>query len=51
MRQKIVAGNWKMNNDLDESNSLVKKVAKSIKKNKLTDVYNFSKFIFLYLVK
>ena len=35
MRQKIVAGNWKMNNNLDESKSLVKKVAKSIKKNKL----------------
>jgi triosephosphate isomerase len=35
MRQKIVAGNWKMNNNLDESKSLVKKVAKSVKKNKL----------------
>ena len=35
MRQKIVAGNWKMNNDLDESKSLVKKIAKSIKKKSL----------------
>ena len=35
MRAKIVAGNWKMNNDLDESKSLVKKIAKSIKKQSL----------------
>lgn len=35
MRAKIVAGNWKMNNDLDESKSLVKKIAKSIKKQTL----------------
>ena len=35
MREKIVAGNWKMNNDLDESKSLVKKIAKSIKKKSL----------------
>ncbi len=35
MRAKIVAGNWKMNNDLDESKSLVKKIAKSIKKQPL----------------
>ncbi len=35
MRAKIVAGNWKMNNDLDESKSLVKKIAKSIKKQAL----------------
>ena len=35
MRTKIVAGNWKMNNDLDASKSLVKKVAKSIKKKSL----------------
>ena len=35
MRQKIVAGNWKMNNDLGESKSLVKKIAKSIKKKSL----------------
>ena len=35
MRQKIVAGNWKMNNDLGESKTLVKKIAKSIKKKSL----------------
>jgi triosephosphate isomerase len=35
MRAKIVAGNWKMNNDLDESKFLVKKIAKSIKKQSL----------------
>jgi len=35
MRAKIVAGNWKMNNDLDESKSLVKNIAKSIKKQPL----------------
>lgn len=35
MRAKIVAGNWKMNNDLEESKSLVKKIAKSIKKQSL----------------
>ena len=32
MRAKIVAGNWKMNNDLDESLSLAKKISKSVKK-------------------
>lgn len=37
MRAKIVAGNWKMNNDLEESKSLVKKVAKSIKKKSLNN--------------
>ena len=35
MRAKIVAGNWKMNNDVNESKSLVKKIAKSIKKQPL----------------
>ena len=37
MRAKIVAGNWKMNNDLDESKSLVKKISKSIKKQQLNN--------------
>tara|TARA_B110000240_G_scaffold134126_1_gene148857 strand:+ start:1194 stop:1331 length:138 start_codon:yes stop_codon:yes gene_type:complete len=27
-RKKIVAGNWKMNNDLNESNSLIKDLLK-----------------------
>ncbi|MDV7185981.1 triose-phosphate isomerase [Lutibacter sp. TH_r2] len=35
MRTKIVAGNWKMNNDLDASKKLVKKVAKKVKGKKL----------------
>ncbi|WP_298782371.1 triose-phosphate isomerase [uncultured Polaribacter sp.] len=32
MRQKIVAGNWKMNNDKSETKSLIKGLNKSIKK-------------------
>lgn len=32
MRQKIVAGNWKMNNDQDETKALIKGIKKSIKK-------------------
>lgn len=32
MRQKIVAGNWKMNNNLEETKSLVKEIKKSIKR-------------------
>jgi triosephosphate isomerase len=35
MRTKIVAGNWKMNNDLKASKSLTKKIIKSIKKTAL----------------
>ena len=35
MRKQIVAGNWKMNNDLDASKSLVKKVIKKVKKTTL----------------
>ena len=35
MRKQIVAGNWKMNNDLDASKSLVKKVIKQLKKESL----------------
>lgn len=32
MRQKIVAGNWKMNNDKDETKQLIKELQKAIKK-------------------
>ena len=32
MRTKIVAGNWKMNNNLDETKKLIKGIRKSIKK-------------------
>ena len=35
MRTKIVAGNWKMNNDKKESKQLIKDLKKSIKKEKL----------------
>ncbi|MDP5081644.1 MAG: triose-phosphate isomerase [Winogradskyella sp.] len=35
MRKNIVAGNWKMNNDLKATKKLVKQVRKSIKKNDL----------------
>jgi len=35
MRKQIVAGNWKMNNDLDASKSLVKKIIKKVKKTTL----------------
>ena len=35
MRKQIVAGNWKMNNDLDASKSLTKKVIKKLKKKSL----------------
>ncbi len=35
MRAKIVAGNWKMNNDRDESKELIKDLKKAIKKEEL----------------
>jgi len=35
MRKNIVAGNWKMNNDLKATRKLVKQIRKSIKKTKL----------------
>ena len=35
MRTKIVAGNWKMNNDRDESRELIKELKKAIKKEEL----------------
>jgi len=35
MRHKIVAGNWKMNNNKDETKKLIKKIAKATKKLKL----------------
>lgn len=37
MRTQIVAGNWKMNNDLRASKSLAKKIIKSIKNNPLNN--------------
>ena len=38
MRKNIVAGNWKMNNDLEESKKLVKGIKKAIKKNPLKNI-------------
>lgn len=35
MRKQIVAGNWKMNNDLEASKILVKKIIKKLKNNSL----------------
>lgn len=35
MRKNIVAGNWKMNNDLAASKKLANQVAKLVKKNKV----------------
>ena len=37
MRKQIVAGNWKMNNDLKASKKLAKQVAKKVKKAKVKD--------------
>ena len=37
MRKQIVAGNWKMNNDLAESKKLAKQVAKKVKEGKIKD--------------
>jgi triosephosphate isomerase len=41
MRTKIVAGNWKMNNDLEESKKLVKGIKKAIK----NEVYKNTRII------
>ena len=35
MRTKIVAGNWKLNNDKEESKNLIKDLKKAIKANEL----------------
>lgn len=37
MRKQIVAGNWKMNNDLAESKKLAKQVSKKVKKGKIKE--------------
>ena len=39
MRTKIVAGNWKMNNDKKESKQLIKDLKKSIKAEKLSLIH------------
>ncbi len=50
MRTKIVAGNWKMNNNLDETKKLIKGLKKSIKKTSLgkTRVIVAPTFVNLY---
>jgi len=37
MRKNIVAGNWKMNNDLKATKKLVKQIRKSIKNEELNN--------------
>ncbi len=37
MRTKIVAGNWKLNNDKKGSKNLIKELKKAIKENPLQD--------------
>lgn len=52
MRRKLIAGNWKMNNDLDDSLKLVKKFKSlSDKFDKDVDVLICPAFINLYSVK
>ena len=35
MRRKIIAGNWKMNNDLSESQSLISKLVSGLSNEKV----------------
>jgi len=51
MRKQIVAGNWKMNNDLEASKSLVKKIAKGLKKESLKKTRVIVAPTFVSLVK
>ena len=47
MRKKVVAGNWKMNNDLIMSNDLIKAIKLKLNKENNTDVYISPSFPFL----
>ena len=47
MRKKVVAGNWKMNNDLIMSNDLIKAIKLKLNKENDTDVYISPSFPFL----
>ena len=39
MRKKVVAGNWKMNNDLIMSNDLIKEIKLKLNKENDADIY------------
>jgi len=47
MRRKIVAGNWKMNNDQNESNILIRSVIEQNSKNNSCNIYVSPSFPFL----
>ena len=47
MRRKIVAGNWKMNNDQNESNILIRSVIKQNSENSSCNIYVSPSFPFL----
>ena len=47
MRKKVVAGNWKMNNDLIMSNDLIKSIKLKLNKKIDTDVFISPSFPFL----
>jgi triosephosphate isomerase len=47
MRRKIIAGNWKMNNNLSETTSLVDSIIKNNSDNKNCEVYLSPSFPFL----
>ena len=47
MRRKIVAGNWKMNNDQNESNILIHSVIKQNSENSSCNIYVSPSFPFL----
>ena len=38
MRKKVIAGNWKMNNDITETQNLISSLAKSLNNNLNCDV-------------
>ena len=51
MRKKVVAGNWKMNNDLEESSALLKELVSNKDHGDEVDVIVFPTFPSLHLAK
>ena len=47
MRRKIVAGNWKMNNDQSESNILIHSIIEKSSENTSCNIYISPSFPFL----
>ena len=47
MRKKVVAGNWKMNNDLIMSNDLIRAIKLKLNKENNTDIFISPSFPFL----